>query len=82
MKEFKLSNKAIDNRKTVYIFTTLLIIFGIMQYISTPKEKFPEVVFPYFMVTTLNPGTSPMDMENLVTRPLEKEMKGINGVKH
>lgn len=82
MKEFKLSNKAIDNRKTVYIFTVLLVIFGIMQYTNTPKEKFPEVVFPYFMVTTINPGTSPTDMENLITRPLEKEMKGINGIKH
>lgn len=82
MKEFKLSNKAIDSRKTVYIFTILLVLYGIIQYMSTPKEKFPEVVFPYFMITTLNPGTSPTDIENLITRPIEKELKGINGIKH
>jgi multidrug efflux pump subunit AcrB len=82
MKEFGLSNKAIDNRKTVYIFTILITIFGIMQYIIIPKEKFPEIVFPYFMITTIHPGTSPGDVENLITRPIEKELKGINGIKH
>jgi multidrug efflux pump len=82
MKEFKLSNLAVDNKTTIYIFTFILIIFGIMQYQSTPKEKFPDIVFPYFMITTINPGTSPVDMENLITRPIEKELKGIKGIKH
>ncbi|MCJ7680202.1 MAG: efflux RND transporter permease subunit, partial [Candidatus Aminicenantes bacterium] len=56
-------------------------IFGIMQYNSTPKEKFPEIVFPYFMVSTIQPGTSPAEVENLITRPLEKHLKGISGLK-
>lgn len=80
--QFKISNLAVENRTTVYIFTILLIIFGIMQYNSTPKEKFPEIVFPYFMIGTLHPGTSPVDVENLITRPIEKNLKGIDGVKH
>jgi multidrug efflux pump subunit AcrB len=82
MKYFKLSNWAVDNRITVYIFTALLTIFGVMQYLSTPKEKFPEIVFPYFMVTTINPGTSPTDIENLITQPIEKKLKGIKGIRH
>ncbi len=45
-KEFKPTNLAIPNRTTVYIFTVLLVIFGVMQYNATPKEKFPEIVFP------------------------------------
>jgi multidrug efflux pump len=82
MREFKLASKAIENKTTVYVFTVLLIIFGIMQYISISKEKFPEIVFPYFMITTINPGTSPSDIENLITRPIEKELKSIKGIKH
>jgi len=82
MKEFKLTNMAVDNKTTVYIFTVILIIFGFMQYNTTPKEKMPEIVFPYFMIGTLHPGTSPADIENLITRPIEKQLKGINGVKH
>jgi multidrug efflux pump len=80
-KEFKLTNLAIANRTSIYIFTVMLIVFGIMQYNSTPKEKFPEIVFPYFMISTIQPGTAPEDVENLITRPIEKQLKGINGVK-
>jgi multidrug efflux pump len=57
-KEFKLTNLAIANRTSIYIFTVMLIVFGIMQYNSTPKEKFPEIVFPYFMISTIQPGPS------------------------
>ncbi len=71
-KEFKISNIAVDKKTTIYIFTVILIIFGMMQYVTTPKEMFPDVPFPYFMITTIHPGTSPADMENLVTRPIEK----------
>ncbi len=81
-RSFKLTNFAVDNRITVYFFTALMIISGIWAYNTTPKEQFPEVVFPYFMVTTVYPGTSPADMENLVSRPLEKQLKSINGIKN
>lgn len=80
-KNFKLTNFAVDNRITIYFFTVLLMISGIWAYQSTPKEQFPEVTFPYFMVTTIYPGTSPSDMENLVTRPIEKQLKSISGIK-
>jgi multidrug efflux pump len=80
-KEFKPTNVAIANRTTVYIFTVLLILFGIIQYGATPKERFPEIVFPYFMIGTIHPGTSPADVENLITQPIEKQLKGIDGVK-
>ncbi|MFA9452467.1 MAG: efflux RND transporter permease subunit, partial [Candidatus Aminicenantaceae bacterium] len=80
-KEFKPTNLAISNRTTIYIFTVILIIFGIMQYDATPKERFPEIVFPYFMVGTIHPGTAPADVESLITQPIEKQLKGVNGVK-
>jgi len=80
-KEFKPTNVAIANRTTVYIFTVLLIIFGFIQYGATPKERFPEIIFPYFMIGTIHPGTAPADVENLITQPIEKQLKGIDGVK-
>lgn len=80
-KEFKPTNIAVAKRTTIYIFTVLLVIFGIIQYNATPKERFPEIVFPYFMIGTIHPGTSPADVENLITQPIEKQLKGIDGVK-
>lgn len=52
-----------------------------MAYNSLPKEQFPDVVVPQIFVTTIYPGASPTDMENLVTKHLEKQIKGINGIK-
>jgi multidrug efflux pump len=81
IKEFGLTNMAVHNRTTVYIFTVILILAGIVAYQSTPKEKFPEITFPFFSISTIYVGTSPEDMENLVTYQLEKELKSVKGVK-
>ncbi len=80
-REFKPSSFAVDGRTTVFILMIMLVLFGIMQYQATPKEELPEIVFPYYRIGTIYPGTSPADVENLITRPLEKHLKGINGVK-
>jgi multidrug efflux pump len=80
-REFKLTNLAINNRVTIYFISVVIVLMGIISYLNTPKESFPEVVFPYFAISTIYPGTSPSDMENLVTRPIEKMIKGIDGIK-
>jgi len=46
-----------------------------------PKEQFPDIVVPTISVTTVYVGNSPQDIENLVTRPIEKQLKGISGAK-
>jgi multidrug efflux pump subunit AcrB len=80
-KEFKPTSWAIDNRTSIYVLALFLALFGIISYVSIPKEQFPEIVIPYIFVTTIYPGTSPSDMENLCTKPLEKNLKSINGVR-
>ena len=80
-KEFGPSSWSIDNKTAIYIVTILLAILGIKSYNSLPKEQFPDIVIPTVYVSTIYPGTSPADIENLVTRPIEKQLKGVNGVK-
>lgn len=80
-KEFKPTSWAINNKTSMYVLTLILVVFGIVNYNSIPKEQFPEIVIPTVFVNTVYPGTSPSDMENLCTRPLEKNLKSINGVK-
>ena len=72
---------ALKNKITVYIFAFLLVLFGLYSYKQMPREAMPEVVVPYIFVQTTYPGNSPVDIENLVTRPIEKELKGLKGVK-
>lgn len=80
-RNFKLSTWAIKNKNTVYLFTIITIIFGLYSYISLPKELLPEVNIPTIMVQTLYPGNPPIDIENLITRPLEKEIESVKGIK-
>jgi len=80
-KEFKPTSWSIDNKTSIYVMIFILAVFGLSSYNNIPKEQFPEIVIPTMIVTTIYPGTSPVDMENLVTRPIEKQIKSINGVK-
>lgn len=78
---FGLTNLALNNRISIYILAILLAITGIYSYLTMPKEAFPEIVIPTVFVGTPYPGNSPADIENLVTRPIEKEIQGIEGIK-
>ena len=82
IKEFFATSWAIDNRTSIYVLAFLISVLGLMNYYFIPKEAFPQVVIPYIVVNTPYPGTSPEDMENLVTRPIEKQLKSISDVKN
>lgn len=80
-REFKITSWALKNKTTVYLLTGLLLLFGVYSYTSLPKELFPEVYYPTIMVHTPYPGNPPLDMENLITRPLEREIERVKGLK-
>ncbi len=80
-KEFKPTSWAIDNKTAVYIIAIIVTVFGLMKFNSMPKEQFPDIVVPTISVATVYVGNSPKDIENLVTRPIEKQLKGISGAK-
>ena len=81
IREFKLTTLSLKNRTSVFILTVLIAVIGVMSYEGLPKELFPEVNIPYVMVQTVYPGNNPADIENLVTRPIEKQIDGIKGIK-
>ncbi len=80
-KEFKPTSWSIDNKVAIYVATAIICIAGMWTYNKLPKENFPEVVFPQIFVSTIYPGASPTDVENLVSKPIEKQVKSIAGVK-
>ncbi len=80
-KEFKPTSWSINNKTSIYVLVAIITLAGIMSYIKLPKEQFPEVVIPQIYVATVYPGTTPTDMENLVTKQIEKQVKSISGVK-
>ena len=80
LKEFGLTTLSVKNATTVVILTVILAFVGVFSYKKMPAEAFPEIIMPQIYVGTAYPGNSPLDMEKLITRPLEKEIKSITGV--
>lgn len=79
-KEFSISSWAVDNRVTVYILTFLIVITGVIAYVTMPREDFPEIIENKVYISSVFPGNSAEDVEKLIIKPLEKEIKNISGV--
>ncbi len=80
-KEFKPTSWAVDNRTAIYVIAIIITIYGLIRFTTMPKEQYPDIVVPTISIATVYVGNSPKDIENLVTRPIEKELKGISGAK-
>jgi multidrug efflux pump subunit AcrB len=80
-KQFKPTTWSIKNRTSVYLLMVFISLIGVTQFITLPKEQFPDLVIPKIYIQTIYVGNSPKDMENLVTQPIEKQLKSISGIK-
>lgn len=76
-----ISNFAITHKTTIIILMFFIIITGGMAYMTLPRESAPDITFPFIIVSSNYEGTSPSDMESLVTRPLERKLKTLTDIK-
>ncbi|KAB2846840.1 MAG: efflux RND transporter permease subunit, partial [Melioribacteraceae bacterium] len=77
----KLTDVSIDNRTSVFILIFIILISGLVSYISLPREAAPDIQIPLVIVSTPYFGVSHEDIESLITKPIEKELNAINDVK-
>lgn len=80
-KHFGPTTWSIKNKTSIYLVMLFVTLAGVYQFVTLPKEQYPDIVIPTIYVQTINVGNSPKDMENLVTQPIEKQIKGITGAK-
>jgi len=67
--------------KTVFVLMLALIVAGVATYISIPKEASPDIDLPIFYISVTQQGISPEDSERLLVRPMETELRGLDGLK-
>lgn len=77
----RLSNIAVENKVAVYIFIILMVFLGWNAYTRLPREAAPDVKVPWIIVTVPYIGVSPVDVEGLVTQPLERNLKSLKDIK-
>jgi multidrug efflux pump len=76
-----LTSGAIRRYPMIFAFMAIITLLGLKSYIELPRESSPDVKIPFVMVMAPYAGTSPEDMESLVTRKLERELKGVEDLK-
>ena len=80
-KQFRPTTWSIKNKSSIYLMILFVSLAGIYQFVTLPKAQYPDIVIPTIYVQTIYVGNSPRDIENLVTQPIEKQIKGITGAK-
>ncbi len=71
----------INRPRPVIMILALLILAGIVSYVSVPKEAEPDIDIPQIYVNIIHEGISPEDAERLLLRPMETELRSIEGLK-
>ena len=67
-------------RKTVVFLMVMLLTVGTFTYITIPKDAEPDIDVPFIYVMVPHEGISPEDSERLLVKPLEVEMKSLEGL--
>ena len=67
--------------KTVFVLMLALIVAGTYTYLTIPKEDSPDIDVPVFYVSIAQQGISPEDADRLLVRPMETELRGLDGLK-
>ncbi len=80
-KELPVTSWAVRHGTSMLMLFAIIALAGVLAYRSVPKESFPEIEIPVVAVNTIYPGVSPRDMESLVTRVMEQELKTLPDLK-
>ncbi len=67
--------------RAVLMVLALVMVAGVYSYIAIPKEAEPDIPIPIIYVSMIHEGISPEDAERLLVRPMENELRSIEGIK-
>lgn len=78
---FALIDAALSRTRTMMVLLLFVLVSGVFTYITIPKESSPDITIPIIYVSVGHQGISPKDAERLLVRPIEQELRSIEGVK-
>lgn len=76
-----LINALVSRPRPILTLLSMLLVAGLATYITIPKEAEPDVPIPYIYINIVHEGISPEDAERLLIRPMEQELRTIEGLK-
>ena len=67
-------------RRTVVFLMLIVISIGLLTYINIAKDAEPDIDIPFIYIGVAHQGISPEDAERLIVKPLENQLKTIEGL--
>ena len=77
----RIIDAAVSRARPILLVLALVLIAGSIAYVTIPKESDPDVAIPLVYVRIPHEGISPEDAERLLVRPMEQELRNIEGLK-
>jgi multidrug efflux pump len=71
---------AMRRSRTIIMTLAVIIVAGVVTYVTVPKEAEPDLNIPFIYVSITHDGISPEDAERLLVRPMEQEIRNIGGI--
>jgi len=78
---FAVIDAALARTRTMMVLLVFILVAGLITYITIPKESSPDIAIPIIYVSVSHQGISPNDAERLLVRPIEQELRSLEGVK-
>ena len=78
---YSLIDAALSRVRTMLVLLVFVLVAGVSTYFTVPKESSPDITIPIIYVSVGHQGISPADSERLLVRPIEQELRSIEGVK-
>ena len=72
---------AVNRARPVLLVLALVLVAGSVAYVTIPKESDPDIAIPIIYVLIPHDGISPEDAERLLVRPMEQELRNVEGLK-
>ncbi|HQO40824.1 MAG TPA: efflux RND transporter permease subunit [Spirochaetota bacterium] len=79
---FTIIKYLIKEKLVVALIVGLIFMIGIMSLTSLNREAFPDVSFDMVSIMTVYPGGSPDELESLITIPIEKKLREVDGIEN
>jgi HAE1 family hydrophobic/amphiphilic exporter-1 len=76
----KIVDLSIRRPVTVFIFSVAAVVFGIVAFRNLAVNLLPDISYPSLTVRTTYEGTAPVEIESLITRPIENAVGVVNNV--
>src|SRR5918996_667412 len=71
---------AIERPITMFMLSGVIMLIGLLSLMRLPVDLMPDISFPSITVRVGYPGVGPLEMEELVTRPLEQALSAVAGL--